>query len=511
MKVEKQPNHYPAGKAGTPSPAKGIGKHIFGVGLLTGISRVFGFVRDLLIARYLGAGRLSDIFLAAFKLPNMFRDLLGEGALSTVFIPMFADSKRDKKFAENVFSWLMMILLGITILFQIFMPLVIWGLAPGFADDPGKLGLTVEISRIMFMYVIFVCGSAFLGAVLNAFSRFALAAFMPILLNLILIGALLGAGYWGLGTGILHILAGTVVLSGIIQMCIMWARIRRKHFGLRLIIPKWTPKIKQMMKRFGISILGNGAYQISVVVGTLVASFQAGAVSWLYYTDRMVQLPFAVIGLAAGTVLISSLSNAIAAKNMRSVYIQQNSTIRKSMMFIVPSVVGLVVLAEPIIKYLFEYGAWTPESTHAVAIAIAIQALALPAMMLSQIYGKTLYAAQDVRTPVRTTIISLITATVVYVGLFPVVGYLSVPIGLVVSALVKNHLMRRACVRRDLFRMEVRTRRVIAAFAVIAGALGAALWFVPIPSIWMLGVAIAGFGILYLVMAFICDKILNRM
>ena len=163
-----------------------LGKHIFGVGAMTGISRIFGFVRDMLIARVLGAGRLSDVFLAAFKLPNLFRDLLGEGALSAIFIPMYTDLKKDDTFAKNVFSWLMVVLLGITILFEIFMPLIVWVLAPGFASDAGKMELTVLVSRIMFVYVIFVCGSAFLSAILNAFSRFLLAAFMLVLLNIML-------------------------------------------------------------------------------------------------------------------------------------------------------------------------------------------------------------------------------------------------------------------------------------------------------------------------------------
>ena len=266
-----------------------LGKHIFGVGAMTGISRIFGFVRDMLIARVLGAGRLSDIFFAAFRLPNLFRDLLGEGALSAIFIPMFADSKHDKNFAKNVFSWLMTILLGLTIIFEIFMPLVIWMLAPGFAEEPGKMQLTVTISRIMFFYVIFICGSAFVSAVLNAFSRFLLAAFMPVLLNIMLICALLLAMYLNAGTYALFIMAATVVLSGILQFGILWGRVRRKHFGLRLIVPKWTPQIRSMFGRFGVSIVGSGFYQITIILGTLVASFQSGAVSWLYYADRIVQ------------------------------------------------------------------------------------------------------------------------------------------------------------------------------------------------------------------------------
>ena len=378
-----------------------LGKHIFGVGAMTGISRIFGFVRDMLIARVLGAGKLSDIFLAAFKLPNLFRDLLGEGALSAIFIPMYADSKKDEGFAKNVFSWLLVGLLGIIVLFEIFMPLVVWVLAPGFDEVAGKMEMTVLIARIMFVYVLFICGAAFLSAILNAFSKFLLAAFMPVLLNIMLICALLVAMVWG-SENVLYLMAGTVVLSGVLQFAILWGRIRKNHFGLRLVVPRWTPRIKELFQRMGVSIVGSGFYQITMIVGTLVASFQSGAVSWLYYSDRIVQLPFAMIGLAVGTVLMSSISNALAEKNMRSVYIQQNSSMRRSMMLILPCVVGLVVLAEPIIRTLFQYGAWTADSTTAVANAIVIQALVLPAMLVSQIYSKTLYASQDVKTPVLT-------------------------------------------------------------------------------------------------------------
>ena len=483
-----------------------LGKHIFGVGAMTGISRVFGFIRDMLIARVLGAGRLSDIFFAAFRLPNLFRDLLGEGALSAIFIPMYTDSKHDESFAKNVFSWLMMVLLGLTILFEICMPLVVWGLAPGFSEVPGKMALTVTIARIMFFYVIFVCGSAFLSAVLNAFSRFLLAAFMPVLLNIMLIGALLLAMYLGAGTTTLFIMAATVVLSGVLQFFILWLRVRRRHFGLRLIVPKWTPKIRSMFGRFGVSIVGSGFYQITIILGTMVASWQSGAVSWLYYADRIIQLPFAMIGLAVGTVLISSISNALAENNMRSVHIQQNSSMRRSMMLILPCVAGLFILAEPVIKYLFQYGAWTPQSTHAVAVAIMIQVFVLPAMLISQIYSKTLYATQDVKTPVRTSMVSLGVASVIYVGLFWFVGYLAIPIGVVVSGYLKNFLLGRACRKRNLWNTDKRTFHAITLFAIVAAALGIALSFVPVTSIWMLGAAICGYAILYLPIAYIIDR-----
>jgi len=482
-----------------------LGKHIFGVGAMTGISRIFGFIRDMLIARYLGAGRLSDVFLAAFKLPNLFRDLLGEGALSAIFIPMYTDLKKDDAFAKNVFSWLMVALLGITLVFEICMPLVIWVLAPGFADDPGKMQLTVQISRIMFFYVIFVCAAAFLSAILNAHSRFLLAAFMPVLLNIMLIAALAAAPFYADGI-ILYVMAATVVLSGVIQCLVLLGRIRRRHFGLHLVVPKWTPGIKSLFRRLTISIVGSGFYQITIIVGTLVASYQSGAVSWLYYSDRIVQLPFAMIGLAVGTVLMSSISNALADNNMRSVHIQQNSSLRKSFMLILPCVAGVFVLAEPIIRCLFEYGAWTAESTHAVATAIMIQVFVLPAMLVSQVYSKTLYAAQDVRTPVRTSMISLGVAAVIYLAAFRFVGYLAIPIGIVVSGYLKNYLLGRACRRRGLFRADRRTIRAVVAFGALATVLGVGLWFVPVTSIWILGAAIAVYGAIYLPAAWLIDR-----
>lgn len=485
-----------------------LGKHIFGVGAMTGISRIFGFIRDMLIARVLGAGRLSDIFLAAFKLPNLFRDLLGEGALSAIFIPMYTDSKKDESFARNVFSWLMVVLLAITILFEIFMPLVVWGLAPGFDATPGKMEMTVLISRIMFVYVIFICGAAFLSAILNAFSKFVLAAFMPVLLNVMLICALLIAMFFG-SENVLYLMAGTVVLSGIIQFGVLWSRIRSHHFGLRLVVPRWTPGISRMFKRLGVSIVGSGFYQITIIVGTLVASFQSGAVSWLYYSDRIVQLPFAMIGLAVGTVLMSSISNALAEKNMRSVYVQQNSSMRRSLMLTLPCVAGLFVLAEPIIQYLFQYGAWTAESTQAVAVAIMIQVFVLPAMVVSQIYSKTLYASQDVKTPVKTSMVSLGVAAALYLGLFPFVGYLAIPIGVVISGYLKNFLLARACRKRELVRRDGRTVRAVMSFAIWATVLGGGLSFIPVTGIFTLGVAIVGYGIVYLPVAYVMDRFIK--
>jgi putative peptidoglycan lipid II flippase len=203
---------------------------------------------------------------------------------------------------------------------------------------------------------------------------------------------------------------------------------------------------------------------------------------------------------------MSSISNAISEKNMRSVYIQQNSSLRRSLMLIIPCVIGLFVLAEPIIKNLFQYGAWTSESTHAVAVAIMIQCMVLPAMLTSQIYSKTLYASMDVKTPVKTSIISLGVATVLYVGLFYHLGYLAIPVGVVISGYVKNILLARACKKRGLIKLDGKTIRCGIGFTILSCLLGVGLWFAPVDGLLSMCIAIAVFGILYLPVAYIIDK-----
>ena len=480
-----------------------IGKHIFGVGLMTAISRVFGFIRDILIARILGAGRLSDIFFVAFKLPNLFRDLLGEGALSSVFIPMYSSKEKDENFAKQAFSWLIFVLLIIVIIFQIIMPIVIISMAPGF--DAEKLNLTISVSRILFFYCLFICSSAFLSAILNTFSRFLLVAFMPVLLNIMLIISLILFSNSS-DVLILYSMSITVVLSGILQMIILWLSVIKKHFKLSLVRPKLTQDIKTLFKRLIVSVLGSGFYHINIIVGTLIASFTSGAVSYLYYTDRLIHLPFAVIGLAAGTVLMSSLSNAIAKNDIKSVYIQQNYSIRKSLMLILPSLVGLFVLAIPIIKFFFERGAWTSESTISVAKALMIQVFVLPAMMLSQVYSRTLFAVQDVKTPVKTSIISLCFSSVLFISLYPLIDYLSIPVGIVIGGYLKNYLLSRACIKKELFKMEFGTVKSILFYFVLSCFLGFVLYLIPINNILSLLLSIAGFICVYLPTAVIISR-----
>ena len=481
-----------------------LAKHIFGVGAWTGVSRILGFVRDMLIGQYLGAGRLSDIFLTAFRLPNLFRDLLGEGAMSSVFVPMFSREKRDPNFASNVFSWLMLVLLLITIAVEIFMPFIIWGLAPGF--DPEKMAMTVYVSRIIFGYVVLVCIVGFMSAILNAFSDFIYAAITPVFFNIALI-----FGVMTFKTD-LPWLAVVTLIAGAIQIFILWTRLRHRNFGLRLIIPKMNPLIKNMGRRMTWGFVGSGFYQLNVIVGVLLASYESGAVSYLYYSDRLVQLPFAIVALAAGTVILTKISDALSAKKMDAVYRYQGAALSQSLMLILPCMVGLMVLGEPIVRALFERGAWAPDATGAVALAILIQALSLPAMTTSQIYLKTLYASGDAKTPVKISAISLFFGVLLMFALVGEIGYLCVPTATVISGLVRNRWLYGTCRRRGLYKPDAKTYMANGVFLILSVAMGAGLYFARpfITGFATLGLAIMVSAIIYLPIAVVCDKIIRN-
>jgi putative peptidoglycan lipid II flippase len=267
-----------------------------------------------------------------------------------------------------------------------------------------------------------------------------------------------------------------------------------------------------MLGRMGWGFVGSGFYQLNIIVGVLLASYQSGAVSYLYYADRMVQLPFAIIGLAAGTVILTKISDAISAGKIGAVHQYQNAAMRQSMMLVLPCMAGLFSLAEPIIRILFEHGEWTHAATVAVSAAIMIQVFALPVMTASQIYLKTLYASGDARTPVKISAVSLAAGVAVMLALAGRFGYLSVPVGTVISGIVRNIWMNAACRRRGLFALNKKTVAANAAFFALSAAMGAGLWFAkPLAEgAGELAAIMAASAIMYLSTAAFCDKIIGK-
>ncbi|MCL2629402.1 MAG: murein biosynthesis integral membrane protein MurJ [Alphaproteobacteria bacterium] len=480
-----------------------IRKHFLSVSAWTSASRVLGFIRDVIIASLLGAGRGADIFFAAFKLPNMFRSIFGEGALHASFVPMFVESKNKENFANQAFSWLLVVTLGITIIGVIAMPLIMLLLAPGFAAQPGKLAEAIHIARIMFPYMLLICVAGFMAGILNAANRFALAAAMPAMLNIFLIsGALIAVKMnWNIAVG----LSVAVLLSGLVQVWILWSRIRKKQFGLRLVRLKRSPDMKTLFKRMVPGIVGSGAYHINIMVGTILASLTPGAVSWLYYADRLVQLPFAIVGIAMGTVLLTSISKAFADKNTELAHIQQNRAITHILFWTLPAFAGLAALAEPIVRILFQRGAFTNFDTMQTSNAIMILACALPAMNLEQVFEKTIYASKDTKTPVKISMIGITLSVAAALLLFPFMGFLSIVLGVALSAWFKMSVMARVAYKRGLFKLTPNTLLISAVFAAASVLMFSGLKFVEISSLFDLIIAmtIAGGGYLGLMRLFL--------
>jgi putative peptidoglycan lipid II flippase len=478
------------------------------VSIWTAVSRVFGFVRDLIIATFLGAGRASDIFFAAWKIPNMFRNILGEGALQVSFVPMFLEKKKNERsatdFANMAISWLLAVSLGITIIAEIAMPLIMLVLAPGFSAEPGKLDSAIALGRVLFPYMILICCVGFLSGILNSKGKFALTASMPVVLNIFMIMGAMAA--WKFNWSVAYGLSVAVIIAGVFQVALLWRRIQAKNFGLRLVRPRINADIKTLGRRIVPGIIGSGAYQINILIGTIIASLTPGAVSWLYYADRMVQLPFAIIGLAVGTVLLTSISTALADGDHIRVLAQQNKSIRHILFWTMPAFAGLVALAEPIIRVLFQRGEFTAFATQQTSVAIMILAFSLPAMSLAQVFSTTLYASKDTKTPVKISINSILIGTVISVAMFPLIGFLSVALGTVVSSWLRVILMGRVCYKRKMFAIQGRTVWAFVLYGGLAAAMFAALRFANIGGLIDLCVWIGAVGVGYL----ICAKLVQR-
>jgi putative peptidoglycan lipid II flippase len=385
------------------------------VGGLTMISRVFGFTRDILIAAAVGSGAIADAFFVAFRFPNLFRRLFAEGAFNSAFVPLFAKrltgqgTEEARGFAEEALSILFFTLLGFSLLCMLAMPWLMMVLAPGFVDDPGKYDLAVLLTQITFPYLLCMSLVALLSGILNSMHRYWVAAAAPILLNVVLIAAISLAILLGYSeqpaAGI--ILSIGVFVAGIAQFLMLWVAVRRAGLRLRLHRPRVTPGVKRLI-RLGIpGVISGGITQINIVVGTIIASLQAGAVSYLYYADRLYQLPLGIVGVAIGVVLLPDLSRRLAAGDHRSAMDSQNRSLEFGLLLTVPSAVALAVASEPIIRVLFERGAFTAADTAATAPALAAFALGLPGFVLIKIFQPAFFAREDTRTPMRYAAINM--------------------------------------------------------------------------------------------------------
>ncbi|MEC8622315.1 MAG: murein biosynthesis integral membrane protein MurJ, partial [Pseudomonadota bacterium] len=362
----------------------GFLKNIATVSMLTLLSRILGFLRDVLIAALLGAGLVADAFFVALKLPNFFRSLTAEGAFNAAFIPLFGRAVSEdgkfsaREFASSVLSVMILILLGFTSLTQISMPFLMYAFAPGFSEDPIRFNLAVDLTRITFPYLLFVSLVALLGGVLNSFNKFAAAASTPIIFNVCLIGGLLILSPLLETPG--HGLAWGVAIAGVAQFLWLIIACRRIDMVFLLRWPKVTPQIKRLFKLVIPGAIGAGVIQINSLLGIFIASFlPAGAVSFLFYADRLTQLPLGVIGVAIGTVILPALTLQISQGDHVSAVEIMNRSIELGLVFSVPAGLGLLFLSSPIVELLFQRGAFDVAASKATALALSAYAPGLPA------------------------------------------------------------------------------------------------------------------------------------
>ncbi|MEO3386547.1 murein biosynthesis integral membrane protein MurJ [Mesorhizobium sp. CAU 1741] len=454
------------------------------VGGATSLSRVAGFVREALIGAALGAGPVADAFYAAFRFPNLFRRLFAEGAFNTAFVPLFAKelegggSQAARQFAEDVLAVLVSALLLVSALAILAMPfLVEWVIAPGFAEDPAKFDLTVVLTRVMFPYLFCMSLVAMLSGILNSMRHYFLAAFVPILLNVILIGVLFVALNQGLDasqTGLW--LAWGVFASGLAQLGFLFWGVRRQGFSMRLRMPKLTPDVRQLLVLMGPALLTGGVTQINLLVGQIIASAQAGAIALLNYADRLNQLPLGVIGIAIGVVLLPELARSLKAGDLADAEHLQNRSLEFALGLTLPAAVGFIVFADPLISIVYERGAFTAETTAMTAAALAAFATGLPAYVLIKVFSPAYFARLDMKSPMWFSMAAVMANVIGSFALFPLYGHVGIALATSLAAWLNFALLAGVLWYRGDFRPSSVTLRRVAVIVVASVAMGAVVY-----------------------------------
>ena len=426
-------------------------------GFFTLISRILGYVRDILIAIFLGTSFFADAFFVAFRLPNTFRRLFAEGTFNAAFIPSYAselavNKERADHFAKNIFNLLFLILLILVLISEIFMPQLIFLIAPGFYKDPEKLKLAVDLSRITFPFLFFICIASFFGAILNSYNKFAAAAAAPIILNVILIGSLFFSQWLNISDVLT--LSYAVSFAGFLQLLILLFFVRKNFKPILSIKIKLNKQIKFFFRKLLPSIFSSGVTQINILVGTIIASFQAGAVSYLYYADRVYQINLAVAGIAVGTVMLPELSKHVKNNNSDEINNLQNRALELCLFLSIPAATALVLASEEIITSLFGYGSFNSDSVTNTALALTFFAFGVPAFSILKIFSNYFFARNDTKTSFYLSVISVILNILISVSFFNKLGFVIIPIATSISSWINVFFHYYFIRKRNLYNFD---------------------------------------------------------
>ena len=400
------------------------------------ISRILGYFRDILIAFFLGASIFADAFFVAFRLPNTFRRLFAEGTFNAAFIPSYTSARienktKGKRFADDILGSLLLILILIVTVVEIFTPYLVFIIAPGFVENSIKFNLAVELTRITFPFLIFISLSSFFSGILNSNNKFAAAAAAPIILNIILILSLIIS--YKLNLNFANQLSYGVTLAGVLQLVFLFFvtfKFYKPTLNLKL---KANNKVKNFFKKLLPSIFSSGITQINILIGTIIASYEAGAVSYLYYADRIYQINLAIAGIAVGTVSMPALSKAFKNRNTKKLSNIQSKSFELSLLLSIPASLGLILASEEIVNSLFGYGSFSEKDVKLTADALKYFGYGVPAFALVKILSNFFFARDNTKTPLYISIFMVIINISISVSLFASYGFIIIPIATSIS------------------------------------------------------------------------------
>ena len=418
----------------------------------TFISRVSGYIRDILIAIFLGTGPVADAFFVAFRFPNTFRRLFSEGTFNAAFVPSYSselNKGKEKIFANNIFNILLISLLFIVLVIEIFMPFFVSVIAPGFKGETEKLELAIVLTRITFPFLLLVSLSSFFSAILNSHNKFAAASATPIILNIILILVLLFGKF--LSDKLVYYISYAVTFAGLIQLIFLVFFVR-KYFVPKISFKlNYNNKIKSFFNKLFPSIFSSGVTQINILVGTIIASFQSNAVSYLYYADRIYQINLAIAGIAIGTVLLPSLSKYVDNKNISKINLIQNKSIELSLFLSLPAAAALLIAPEEITSALFGYGSFDEISIENTASALFYFALGLPAFAFIKVFSSFLFARHNTKIPFYFSVISVLLNILISIYFFKSIGFIIIPIATTISSWINSILLLFYLISKNYF------------------------------------------------------------
>ena len=406
-------------------------------GFYTLISRILGYFRDILIAIFLGTGLLADAFFVAFRVPNTFRRLFAEGTFNAAFVPSYTSrlvksKSKSNLFANEVFNLLFLSLLFLTLIVELFMPAFVSLIAPGFVSDKEKINLAIDLTRITFPFLMFVSLASFFSAILNSHNKFAMAAAASIILNIILVGVLIFGKL--LDDRLVYYLSYGVSFAGLLQLMFLYIFVRDYYLIKFSFTFTFNKEIKNFFKKLLPSIFSSGVTQINILVGTIIASFQTSAVSYLYYADRIYQINLAIAGIAIGVVILPQLSKYVYQKKKKKILIIQNKALELSMFLCLPASVALSIGSEQIISALFGYGLFNEEAAYNSAKALYYFGLGLPAFALIKVFSTFFFANHDTKTPFYISMISVGLNIVLSIYYFNSLGFIIIPIATTISS-----------------------------------------------------------------------------